>query len=519
MAIPGFDGTGIYTRHYSWRADETNSIGIVSDRHDAEDDEFAKGMNLAFCRDGQATATGNFKMGNYKITGLGAATADNDAVPLSMLTGSSPSGVPNIQKALNLTGIDAAGRLNFLGLTGIQGIAWAGADFSWVAKIGVASQYTHRLALNNAFNALGTDVAWFEDNGNLRVPSLIQNLAIDPAGQLRVISAGYGAQLRMDTTGVVIAGIDTATVGGSYLLPAVGLQDRVELQANGGSATINLRKKSGTFVNAIRAYTGPASTGLRWQMYLGNGTAESAGAGSDFVLTPFNDSGVSVGNAIVVYRKTGLVNFAQGLTGLVPVDNAIDRADAGMIIGGKGTVTLRPNNYNSTSGQVVVDVDSGSGVPKTTFSGYIYAWGMQERAGTPSAPAGGLDYINIDWVSAGNTRVWDNQSVVGVVPPPCDYRLKDEVKPLAGMWNAIKQLRPITFKYRADAFRKGVDDKRRFAGFLAHELQDALGETAATGKKDGDDTQNPNIMGVVAALTAALQEAMLRIEALEAKLA
>jgi hypothetical protein len=34
--------------------------------------------------------------------------------------------------------------------------------------------------------------------------------------------------------------------------------------------------------------------------------------------------------------------------------------------------------------------------------------------------------------------------------------------------------------------------------------------------KDGPDVQSPNLMGIIAGLTKALQEAMARIEALEA---
>ena len=55
-------------------------------------------------------------------------------------------------------------------------------------------------------------------------------------------------------------------------------------------------------------------------------------------------------------------------------------------------------------------------------------------------------------------------------------------------------------------------------GFLAHELQDALIMDAATGYKDTtEEIQSPNPWTVIAALTKALQEAMARIEALEAR--
>ena len=75
-----YGANGNFTRVMNWTSDYENGIEIVCDRHDAEDDNFAQGFNVAFCRDGRATATGNFKMGGFKITGLGDGTSTNDAV-------------------------------------------------------------------------------------------------------------------------------------------------------------------------------------------------------------------------------------------------------------------------------------------------------------------------------------------------------------------------------------------------------------------------------------------------------
>lgn len=114
----------------------------------------------------------------------------------------------------------------------------------------------------------------------------------------------------------------------------------------------------------------------------------------------------------------------------------------------------------------------------------------------------------------------------GYANPSCDYRIKKDVKPLASMWDKVKNLNPISYtpkEYKPRNAKK--DDEPIFKngsevrwGFLAHELQDALVPSAAFGKKDApDQLQGPNPMAVIAALTSALQEAMARIEALEAK--
>ena len=75
-----YDSQGTFTRVMNWEQDRINDIEIVSDRHDAEDDNFAGGLNLAMCRDGRSVATGNFKMGNFKITGMANGASSSDAV-------------------------------------------------------------------------------------------------------------------------------------------------------------------------------------------------------------------------------------------------------------------------------------------------------------------------------------------------------------------------------------------------------------------------------------------------------
>lgn len=80
-----FDSNGNFSRVMNWTSDYENGIEIVCDRHDDEDDNFAQGLNDCFCRDGRASATGNFKMGNYKITGLANGESTNDAINKSQL--------------------------------------------------------------------------------------------------------------------------------------------------------------------------------------------------------------------------------------------------------------------------------------------------------------------------------------------------------------------------------------------------------------------------------------------------
>jgi hypothetical protein len=97
-----------------------------------------------------------------------------------------------------------------------------------------------------------------------------------------------------------------------------------------------------------------------------------------------------------------------------------------------------------------------------------------------------------------------------------DYRLKEDVQPMENSIERVKQLNPVNFAWKLDGSR--VD------GFLAHEAQEVVPE-AVSGTKDAVDAEgNPDYQGIdqsklVPLLTAALQEAIAKIEDLEARLA
>ena len=95
-----------------------------------------------------------------------------------------------------------------------------------------------------------------------------------------------------------------------------------------------------------------------------------------------------------------------------------------------------------------------------------------------------------------------------------DYRLKEDIVDIEGSIERLKDLKPVNFKWKSDGTR--VD------GFIAHEAQEVVPE-AVTGTKDAvDEDGNPEYQGIdqsklVPLLTKALQEAVTKIEALEAR--
>jgi len=98
-----------------------------------------------------------------------------------------------------------------------------------------------------------------------------------------------------------------------------------------------------------------------------------------------------------------------------------------------------------------------------------------------------------------------------------DYRLKENVVNIADGVDRVKQLSPKRFNFIADGTRT-VD------GFLAHEVQTIVPESISGEKDAVDENGDPVYQGIdqsklVPLLTAALQEAIAKIETLETKVA
>jgi len=128
----------------------------------------------------------------------------------------------------------------------------------------------------------------------------------------------------------------------------------------------------------------------------------------------------------------------------------------------------------------------------------------------------------VNWYNASNTYVSSIVVNSGTVAynTSSDYRLKENVTPMASALATVEQLNPVTWNWKADG--------KNGQGFIAHELQEVVPD-AVTGKKDAvDEEGNPKYQGIdtsflVATLTAAIQEQQAiitdlttRLEALEA---
>ena len=165
---------------------------------------------------------------------------------------------------------------------------------------------------------------------------------------------------------------------------------------------------------------------------------------------------------------------------------------------------------NTTGGKVHVtsSTSTGLGIYNPANNGYACLYVRTDGTGNY------LAYWNYQGSAVGSITTNGSSAFYNTTS---DYRLKENVTGITDGIERVKQLNPSRFNFIADA-DKTVD------GFLAHEVQSIVPE-AITGEKDAvDEDGNPEYQGIdqsklVPLLTAALQEAIAKIETLEARVA
>jgi hypothetical protein len=147
-------------------------------------------------------------------------------------------------------------------------------------------------------------------------------------------------------------------------------------------------------------------------------------------------------------------------------------------------------------------------------TGMIAPLGYVGRAGTSGSF---VNVFNIAWTGS-VANLWIDNSNFGAIQTTSDYRIKKNVQTqTVPAIERIKQLRPVTYELKdyGDLFK--ADGVQR-EGFIAHEVQEVI-PSGAEGEKDEENRiQNLRLDAIVSVLTKALQEAIAKIETLEARI-
>jgi len=98
---------------------------------------------------------------------------------------------------------------------------------------------------------------------------------------------------------------------------------------------------------------------------------------------------------------------------------------------------------------------------------------------------------------------------------PSYYRLKEDISSIKDASSLLMKLKPCEFTWK--------EDGRKDKGFIAHEVQEILpevvsGEKDAVSEDGSMDPQGVDYGRITPLLTAALQEALVKIDSLEARI-
>jgi hypothetical protein len=188
-----------------------------------------------------------------------------------------------------------------------------------------------------------------------------------------------------------------------------------------------------------------------------------------------------------------------------------------------------------SSGNLLVGLTSAqSGIAADPIGISLYGNGSATSQGVgifTRNSGNGVLYVNAKVSAASLINFYCNNTTVGVISSngstttygtSSDYRLKENVQPMAGALARVAALKPVTYTWK----NTGAYDE----GFIAHELQEVC-PSAVSGKKDAvneDGSIKPQSIDtsfLVATLTAAIQEQQAiitaltaRVEALDARL-
>jgi hypothetical protein len=218
------------------------------------------------------------------------------------------------------------------------------------------------------------------------------------------------------------------------------------------------------------------------------------------------------------------LNLPASTTKGMTIDNAgnavagftANAATGEIRIGGIRNAGWFPTFYYNNTEAMRIDTAGSLLVGTTTYGGV--------GVGIASPVSGGIYIANSGTGFANNVRFANANGVIGsiqtsgsatVYNTSSDYRLKKDILPMTGALTTVSQLKPVTYKWKADGSAG--------QGFIAHELQ-AIVPDCVSGEKDAvDEDGKPVHQGIdtsflVATLTAAIQELNAKVTALEAQL-
>ena len=369
---------------------------------------------------------------------------------------------------------------------------------------------------------VGTEIQFFTRPA---AGSLTQTMTLDSSGRLGIGTAGPTKALEVAAGGTVGGGVLVTGSSSPQILLTAGGSVSVSIQADGSAGYFGTSTNHPLNFRTNNQDRAQIDTSGRLLI----GTTSNANGGQVEAKTALVVSGNPAYDkkAFIAQIPYATTNITSSL--LAGFDGNIHGVDLGYRYNGTGyDLCFATNITTSGSPTERMRITSGS-ANGANFLFNCTSFPSTSVKGIGIAPNGtGGNFIGCGTSNAASYNhfeFYNPNGTVGTISTNAsatayntssDYRLKENVAAVTDGIARLQQLKPSRFNFIADPDRV-VD------GFIAHEVQ-AIVPEAITGEKDAvDDDGNPKYQGIdqsklVPLLTAALQEAIAKIESLEARL-
>jgi hypothetical protein len=367
-------------------------------------------------------------------------------------------------------------------------------------RVGIGTSPSYKLDVYEASSS-GVDFRLRNTDGEFMI-RVNDDAAIQQANTIIFRNSAETERARIDSSGRLLVGTSTSTSG-------AGGEASVQVAGTSSAGNIHL----GLFQFSNSADGGELNLGSSRGTSVGSFTAIQDGDPLGRIrFAGANGSNLSTAGAFITAKADGQTWASGDCPTRLEFSTTADGASSPterMRIGNNGSVF-----YGQTSTET-------PGVGNTT-TGSCLSYGVAlsiSRDGNPplalnrNTSDGSIALFHRNGTQVGRIDV---TTTATSYITSSDYRLKENVVPLTGAADRLNQLQVHRFNFIADP-DKTVD------GFVAHEAQAVVPE-CVTGTKDQVDADgNPVYQGIdqsklVPLLTAALQEALAKIETLEARL-
>jgi hypothetical protein len=387
-----------------------------------------------------------------------------------------------------------------------------------------------------AFGEGGSEVARFDSSGRLGIgtvsPASGVTLHVNASGggivrvsRLSASASDYG-QLEHDGTNSTLSSTaatifvtnssERARIDSSgRLLVGTSTSRTVEdLLGNGPQGLIQIEAANSDAIMSIIS-AGTADAGRAGTLSLGRHRNSTVGATPTIVQSGDTLGAICFAGGDGTDMRTKGASIACQVDGTPGVDDMPGRLVFSTTADGASSPTerMRISEAGHILGGGMTSLTAGSSVKGFNFENQGNNGRLNLHANSSAGTASGINFYHSGSQVGGITY----SSTATAYNTSSDYRLKENVVPLTGAADRLNQLQVHRFNFIADP-DKIVD------GFLAHEAQAVVPECVTGTKDEVDADGNPVYQGIdqsklVPLLTAALQEAIAKIETLEAKVA